>query len=244
MSMASPIDKLCPDAASPLYAAKPMYVPGDGLLCPDQQWLDDLAPALFRARGRSAGDLHIVNAGANKGFTAALLLQRFGGVAANFSNGDWYEALTRYLKERRLPATMHVCGVCCACREPRPLPAGSGQHTHEQGARVRLHAFEPLKVNYDFLALAFPQFSTPRTLATIVRAALGSQRNRTAAIAEHKGILVGKENAPARLMDAGAPPGQDFASVPITVLDDWMQQQSIPHVDLALFDVSLEQART
>ena len=223
------MQKLCPDLTSPLYAARPMYVPGDGLLCPEQPWLDQLAPMLMRARGGT--DLNLLNAGANKGFTAALLLQRFG-IAVNFTNADWYRELTLYLKERHLPASMHICGVCCACLEPRPP-----RPVRHSRPRVRVHAFEPVKANFDFLAMMFPRFSSLKASASVVRAALGSHRNRTAAIAEHKGIVVGKENVAARLMDVAAPTERYFASVPIIVLDDWMARERIQHVDLALFDV-------
>ena len=232
------VEKLCPEAGSPLYAPHPMRgLPGDGLLCPDQQWLDHLAPWMLSRRMRDGStDLNLINAGANKGFTAALMLQRFGDAeSANFSNSDWFGALTQYLRERKLPGTMHICGVCCACLESRPPRPPSRLAQHD--LRVRVHAFEPVKANFDWLSVAFPRFArNRRASASVLRAALGNQRNRTAAIAE-RGIVVGKENVAARLMDTAEATGErGMGTVPIVTLDDWMEQRSIRHVDLALFD--------
>lgn len=216
--------KLCPEYASQLYARQFLRTPGDGLLCPSQNWLDHIAPLIVQ--NAAASSLTLLNAGANKGFTAALLLQRFGD--ANFTNADWYSWLQRHLRDRHFIGTTHLCGVCCACVEPRPSPV------RRRGMRVQVHAFEPVKKNYDFLVSAFARYSTPSASASIMRAAVGNQRNRSAKIMDIR-VAVGKENVPASLVAADYVP-RGFASVPIIVLDDWIRQQGVTRVDLALFD--------
>ena len=112
----------------------------------------------------------LLNAGANKGFTTALLLQRFGG--ANFTNAHWLAALRKYAGKS--PITTHVCGVCCACVEPPPPLAAV-----RDSLPVNVYAFEPLRKNFGFLKHAFERFSTPRAFASVQHAALGNQRNTT-----------------------------------------------------------------
>lgn len=200
-----------------------MPLPGGGFLCPASDWLDRVAPLLSRDAGPSG--LTLLNAGANKGFTTALLLQRFGG--ANFTNAHWLAALRMYAGKS--PITTHVCGVCCACVEPPPPLAAV-----RDSLPVNVYAFEPLRKNFGFLKHAFERFSTPRAFASVQHAALGNQRNTTVAIPD-AGIVMGKENVGPKLMgDGGRPAGS--ISVPVIVLDDWLKERSIDRVDLALFD--------
>ena len=200
-----------------------MPIPGHGLLCPLQLWLDNVAPLL----ARSTDGLTFLNAGANKGFTAASLLQRFGGL--NVTNMEWYRLLQDFLHSRHARGTMHLCGVCCACVESQPAATTPAQGT------THVYAFEPVLPNYNFLVAAFEHFSTPYANATVLLAALGNKPNTTVSV-QTAGVVVGKENVVARTHESGARLRSGYAAIPVIMLDDWMKHNAVQRVDIALFD--------
>lgn len=200
-----------------------MPIPGHGLLCPLQLWMDDVAPLL----ARSTDGLTFLNAGANKGFTTAMLLQRFGGL--NITNMEWYGFLQRFLHSRHARGTMHLCGVCCACVESQPAVAAPALGT------THVYAFEPVVPNYNFLVAAFEHYSTSSANATISLAALGNQRNMTVSV-QTAGVVVGKENVVARAHQSGSRLRSGHDAIPVIMLDDWMKRNAIQRVDMALFD--------
>lgn len=200
-----------------------MPLPGHGLFCPQQHWLDLVAPVLAE---RAENGLTLLNAGVNKGFTAASLMQRFGRWPVQ--NVDWFRGLQQYLQRTGARGTIHLCGVCCACIEPRPMPVTPVR------SGVHLYAFEPVRQNYAFVLEAFARHSTSKAVALVLHAALGNQRDAQVSIGMHS--VVGKENVSPRLLGHNQTPDTSYVRVPVIVLDDWLPQQGISHVDLAMFD--------
>ncbi|KAL1525252.1 hypothetical protein AB1Y20_020117 [Prymnesium parvum] len=122
---------------------------------PAKEWLDAVAPWLG-----SDGKVVFLNVGANKGYAAASMTQRY--TDAPFTNGDWLADLRRFQQNktesrrvlRKLTRTEKVlhtpCGACGACEE-RPRRGG--------GAReLEVHAFELLDANIEWLQWAFTRF--------------------------------------------------------------------------------------
>lgn len=99
--------------------------------CPSDHWQDVIAPALAGpVVAPAAGELVMLNIGANKGFNLAEFLQRY--TATNLTNSRWHRLMMRSASP---PCSLQCCGVCIICRRPKIQQRAAAR-------AVRLHAFE------------------------------------------------------------------------------------------------------
>ena len=117
--------------------------------CPSGLWQDQIAPLL--AAGRVGDNLTLVNVGANKGFNVAEFLQRYNNQRGLTSVG-WHQELLRAGKAVNV-RVRYGCGLCNACRAPRPRT-----RLH---VPVDVHAIEMVRLNAMAIRKLFAVFGVP-----------------------------------------------------------------------------------
>ena len=193
----------------------------------DELWIKHLVP-IFMVGPRP---VQYINVGANKGYNVPSILGMLGN--ASFSPADWYTQFKEYARKHgvagmaKLPAH-HGCGVCSQCREKVPKLAAFN---------MRMHAFEIMPANTDWLSAAFSHFAVP---GVVVPKAVSNnigvlklKRPGTLGLETTKVASLGSQEISAS--------GSDVAStapitIPSTTLDIYMAEAGLDHVAFVAID--------
>lgn len=159
------------------------------------------------------GPLLYMNAGANKGFAVAEMLQRFDGTRPPSSptNAEWFKSI-RAIK----PSGMFTCGMCAACKEPPALRYTNASTT------VRVVAFELLKGNHWLLRQLFERHRVPGVAHQV------AVSNYTGVAWAPLGARTGQEWSSAELGSRdGQRPAKGLAPVPSITIDGWVAKAGV-----------------
>ena len=181
-----------------------------------------------------------VNAGANKGYNIAQVLQTLGG--ASFSNDDWMQQMIRHMKAGSTKSgktTRYLCGVCRLCLLKR------NDIQTLASLNVSVHAFEALPELHAWLKSAFAHFAVQ---GAVVHAAVGNESGTThtlitpAAHADNFGweSSVIQEPRPGESRD---PKGRPLTQITLKglALDDYFRKYGLERVHYLSADVERQE---